>query len=46
MVKRKIRYKMMKYHHNKSLHLTAIPLRSIASGELGRSRRLRRRSAV
>jgi len=23
--------------HNKTLHLTAIPLRSIAAGELGRS---------
>ena len=28
---------------NEALHLTAIPLRSIAAGELGRSRRLRRR---
>jgi len=31
---------------NKALHLTAIPLRSIASGELDRSRRLRRRECA
>jgi hypothetical protein len=31
---------------NKTLHLTAIPLRSIAAGELQRSHRLRRRECV
>jgi hypothetical protein len=29
--------KDMELWHNKALHLTAIPLRSIAAGELGRS---------
>jgi hypothetical protein len=28
--------KIIRHFHNKSLHLTAIPLRSIAAGELER----------